>query len=372
MTDFCINGRFITQPVSGVQRVARQLCRALARSPAKDSFSLMIPSGAEAEADQIGLPFEIVSGLSDGLLGGVFWENVQLPEAVRNRYLVNLANRFPYGLRRGAVLMHDAHVFDLPSTYNPIFVSFYRRLYRSAVTHGLDLITVSEFSRARLSHALKADSKRWTVIRSGVDHILEAKADLSVLKKAGLLPRRYVLTVGARAKHKNFAALTSLASVLEKQGHVLAVVGDISPSVYANSPNKLGHGLKYLGRVDDDELRALFENARCFVFPSRYEGFGLPPLEAMALGCPVAVSDIAAHREACGNACVFFDSDDPQDLARQVLALSNDEVQVLRFADAGREVTRHLTWDRTAQEWIDFLSSVRGTSMVVPLGGHPS
>ena len=92
----------------------------------------------------------------------------------------------------------------------------------------------------------------------------------------------------------------------------------------------------------------------------------------MALGCPVAVSDIAAHREACGNACVFFDCDDPQDLAKQVLAMSKDEGQVLRFADAGREVTRHLTWDRSAQEWIDFLSSVRGTSMVIPLGGHHS
>ena len=124
MTDFCINGRFLTQPISGVQRVARQLCRALARSPAKDSFSLVIPPGAEAEADRIGLSFEIVGGASDTLLGGILWENRALAKAARGRYLINLTNRFPLALKRGAVLIHDAHVFDLPSTYKPVFGFF--------------------------------------------------------------------------------------------------------------------------------------------------------------------------------------------------------------------------------------------------------
>ena len=161
MTDFCINGRFLTQPISGVQRVARQLCRALARNPAKDSFSLVIPPGAEAEADRIGLSFEIAGGASDAPLDGVLWENRALAKAARGRYLINLTNRFPLALKRGAVLMHDAHVFDLPSTYTPVFGSFYRGLYRLAVTRNLDLITVSELSRARLSQALGVDSDRY-------------------------------------------------------------------------------------------------------------------------------------------------------------------------------------------------------------------
>ena len=368
MTDFCINGRFLTQPISGVQRVARQLCRALARSPAKDSFSLVIPPGAEAEADRIGLQFEIAGRASDTPLGGVLWENRALPKAVHGRYLINLTNRFPVVPQRGAVLMHDAHVFDLPSTYNRMFGSFYRSLYRLAVTRGLDLVTVSEFSRGRLSQALGVDPQRWTVIKSGVDHILEAKTDFSVLKRFGLLPKSYVLTVGARAQHKNLGALTSLARGLAAQGHVLVTVGDMSPAVYTGA--EIVEGLKYVGRLDDDGLRALFENARCFVFPSQYEGFGLPPLEAMALGCPVAASDIAPLREACGDACVFFDADDPEDIAKRVLALSNDKAQKLLLGDAGREVTRYLTWDRTAQVWLDFLSVASGTSKPLQSGGH--
>ena len=106
------------------------------------------------------------------------------------------------------------------------------------------------------------------------------------------------------------------------------------------------------------------------MFPSQYDGFGLPPLEAMALGCPVATSDIAPLREACGDACVFFDADDSEDIAKRVLALSNDKAQKLLLGDAGREVTRYLTWDRTAQVWLDFLSVASGTSKPLQSGGH--
>jgi len=261
------------------------------------------------------------------------------------------------------VLIHDAHVFDLPSTYKPAFGFFYRSLYRLAVTRGLDLVTVSEFSRARLSQALGIDSDRWTIIKSGIDHILEPEPDFSVLERFGLVPEGYVLSAGGSAQHKNLAALKLLGRGLAAQGHVLVAVGDISPAVYAGT--EMDEGLKYVGQMDDGELRALFENARCFVFPSLYEGFGLPPLEAMALRCPVATSDIAPLREACGEACIFFDPDDPEDIAERVLALSNDEAQRVHFGNAGREVTRHLTWDRSAQEWLDLLSVASKSSRVL-------
>ena len=363
MTDFCVNGRFLVQPISGVQRVARQLCRALARSPAKDSFSLMIPPSAEAEADQIGLPFEIAGGASDTSLAGILWENRALPKATRGRYLINLTNRFPLALKRGAVLIHDAHVFDLPSTYKPIFGSFYRNLYRWAITSGLDLVTVSKFSRARLSQALGVDSNRWTVIKSGIDHILEPEPDFSTLERFGLVPEGYVLTVGALSAHKNLAALKLLARGLTAQGLKLVAVGDVAPAVYARTD--LGEALKYVGQVSDGALRALMENARCFVFPSQYEGFGLPPLEAMALGCPVATSDIAPLREACGEACIFFDPNDPEEIAERVLALSNNEAQRVHLGNAGREVTRHLTWDHSAEKWLDLLSVASKSSKII-------
>jgi glycosyltransferase involved in cell wall biosynthesis len=328
----------------------------------------VIPPEAEAEADRIGLPFEITGGVSDTPLGGVFWENRALPKAARDRYLINLTNRFPLALKRGAVLIHDAHVFDLPSTYKPIFGSFYRSSYRLAVTRGLDLVTVSNFSRTRLSQALGVDSNKWTVIKSGIDHILEPKPDFSVLERLGLVREGYVLTVGALSGHKNLAALKLLARGLTAQGHELVAVGDVAPAVYAGAD--LGEGLKHVGQVSDGALRALMENARCFVFPSQYEGFGLPPLEAMALGCPVATSDIAPLREACGEACIFFDPNDPEDIAERVMALSNDEARRRLLGNAGREVTRNLTWDRSAQKWLDLLFVASKSSRVIRSNSH--
>ena len=264
--------------------------------------------------------------------------------------------------------MHDAHVFDLPSTYTPVFGFFYRGLYRWAVTRNLDLVTVSEFSRARLSQALGVDSDRWTIIKSGIDHILEPEPDFSVLQRFGLVPEGYLLTVGVFSGHKNLAALKLLARGLAGQGHELVAVGDMAPAVYAGAD--LGEGLKYVGRQGDDGLRALMENARCFVFPSQYEGFGLPPLEAMALGCPVATSDIAPLREACGEACIFFDPDDPEDIAERVMALSNNEVQRVQLGNAGREVTRNLTWDRSVQKWLDLLFVTSKSSRVLRSNSH--
>ena len=105
--------------------------------------------------------------------------------------------------------------------------------------------------------------------------------------------------------------------------------------------------------------------ARFFIYPSTYEGFGLPPLEAMALGCPVATSDIAPLREACGEACIFFDPNDPEEIAERVLALSNNEAQRVHLGNAGREATRHLTWDHSAEKWLDLLSVTSKPSKIL-------
>ena len=356
MTRFAINGRFLIQPLTGVQRVARELCRAFARTPAASSFSLLIPPGAEPDAERIGLPYETVGTSAESPLSGALWESWVLPRAAGRRYLLNLGNRAPILPHQGAMVIHDAHVFDLPGTYNPLFRLAYRLFYGQAVRNGLDLVTVSQFSRERLAMALGVDSGHWTVIPNGVDHIRESDADTSILHQSGLTTKNYVLTVGARAPHKNLAALAPLAEGLATRGQLLVMVGDTSPAVYSGV--ELPHGLKLLGRVGDAGLRALYENARCFVFASRYEGFGLPPLEAMALGCPTAASALPPLRELCGDACLFLDPDNPHEIAERVLTLSDDEAHRRRLSQAGPLATRSLTWDAAAQRWLEFLSRI--------------
>jgi glycosyltransferase involved in cell wall biosynthesis len=134
-------------------------------------------------------------------------------------------------------------------------------------------------------------------------------------------------------------------------------VGNVPPGVYA--PSSTPRGITLLGRVSDAALRALYENAGCFVFPSRYEGFGLPPLEGMSLGCPVAASDLPPLRESCGGAALFFDPDDPGDILASIRRLVEDPRRRRDRIRAGRERARELTWDRAAVRWLELLDSPR-------------
>lgn len=354
MTPFAINGRFLVQPLTGVQRVARELCRALARTPDASSFTLLIPPGAEPHAEELGLPFQTVGAPVRTSVEGAFWENRALPEATQGQYLLNLANRAPMTRHRGAVLIHDAHVFDLPGTYNAAFRHAYRIFYRRAVNIGLELVTVSEFSRDSLSSSLKVDPEHWTVIPNGVDHVLEVAADSEALSTFGLKAGRYVLTVGARAPHKNLVALEPLARELASRGLSLAMAGEADPGVYSHV--QAPDSLRVLGSVDDGALRALYENALCFVFPSIYEGFGLPPLEAMALGCPVASSDLPPIRDSCGETVRYFDPHSPQEITRRVMELIDDAPLRERLSMDGRQVALKLTWDAAAARWLDLLA----------------
>jgi glycosyltransferase involved in cell wall biosynthesis len=112
-----------------------------------------------------------------------------------------------------------------------------------------------------------------------VDHFMRELADASVLARHRLERGRFLLTVGSRAAHKNLGALGEAADFCAARGLTLAAVGAADPAVFRNAPGTPG-GVA-LGRVTDAELRALYESAAALVFPSRYEGFGLPPVEAM-------------------------------------------------------------------------------------------
>ena len=114
---------------------------------------------------------------------------------------------------------------------------------------------------------------------------------VAVLDRGGLVPGRYVLAVGTGAAHKNLAALGAAASMLHARGVRLAIAGRADPAVFRAAGGAEGVAL---GRVSDAELRALYENATALLFPSRYEGFGLPPVEAVACGCPVVAGRAGA------------------------------------------------------------------------------
>ena len=344
-----INGRFLVQPQSGVQRFALETTRALARRAQRLSQPppvVLAPPGrlaAASDADGTDL-------VRTGRRGGQAWEQLDLPGAVGGFTLVNLANTAPLRLRHQIVVIHDAGVFRRPEAYSRAFRTWYKLLQPLLVRRGATLVSVSEFSRQEVAACLRVDPARIGLVSEAGDHLTRLVPDRSILDRSGLQPGRFVLAVGNLAVHKNLPALGETARMLAGRGLVLAITGGLDRGVFGQAPAGLPEPAIHVGRVDDAALAALYEAAKCFVFPSTYEGFGIPALEAMGLGCPVVAADIPALREVCAEAAAYCDPYDPAAIARVVAHLVDDAAACAELRERGRARAAGFSWDRTADQ----------------------
>lgn len=321
MSGLAVNARFLAQDVTGVQRFCRETAAALA---ALRPVELLAPGGR---------------------IRGQVWEQLCLPRLVGGRVLLNLGNTAPLVLQRQVVVIHDAATFDVPESYSAGFGAWYRLLHRGLARRGVRVATVSEFSRAAIGRHLGLDPAAIAVLGEGAEHMRRVPADRGILARLGL-GRPYVLAVGSAAPHKNLAALSATAAMLDARGMELVLTGDLASAVFAGAA--LPQPARLMGRVEDAGLRALYEGAACLVFPSRHEGFGLPAVEAMGLGCPVVAARAGALPEVCGAAALYADPADPADIARAVAAVLDDAGLAARLAEAGRARAGGFTWAATA------------------------
>jgi glycosyltransferase involved in cell wall biosynthesis len=349
-----LNGKFTAQRMTGVQRVAAELVRAL-DAQVDGSWVLLCPAGADLpvlqriQVRQLGWP-----GLPLHL-----WEQCLLPWAARDGLLVNLAGAAPAYARRQACMLHDAAVFDHPESYTRLFGSWYRWLFRRLVQRAERLLTVSAFSRERLVAHLGADAARLCVVGNGCDHLLAVQADETILDRHGLRSRRYMLAVASDNRTKNLATLLrAYASLGCDPGFSLVVVGGRNGRVFTGSTVADPPGVLRTGPLQDAALKALYTHALALVFPSLYEGFGLPPLEAMACACPVAAARAAALPEVCGDAVLYFDPSSEFEIAAALVRLAQQPELRANLSDAGRLRAAQFRWRDSAAVMLAILRPV--------------
>jgi glycosyltransferase involved in cell wall biosynthesis len=345
-----INGRFLCQDVTGVQRVALELVSALDGLLATEdavrnaiSFVLLAPQRIAHPVRTRHIRFEQV-----GALSGHCWEQVDLLRHSRNGLLLSFGNTGPLLHDHHIVAIHDASVFAHPEAYSLLFRLWYRFLLKRLGAGCAAVLTPSAFSRKELSRCCRIRDSRIRTIPWGADHILRNASDSGTLVKHGLEGKRFILAVGAANPNKNVRGIAEASRLFADIDAEVVVAGGTDRRVFP-APGKDGAGnVRHIGHVNDRELRALYEHALCLVFPSFYEGFGFPPVEAMACGCPVIVSDRSSLPEVCGEAALYCDPDSPKDIARQIRRLASDNALRTGLIEKGFERSKLFRWEKAA------------------------
>jgi glycosyltransferase involved in cell wall biosynthesis len=347
-----INGRFLTQRQTGVQRMALETVRAMdgllgSEADGDLQVTLVAPAGATVPA------FERIAVRRGGLFsGGYAWEQLDLPRLTRGGVLLNLCNLGPVTKHRQVVVVHDATPRVMPQAFSRGFRLTYRVLVPLLGRVAARLVTISEFSRREIAEWYGIPADRLAICAEGGEHILRVPADLGVMRKNGLEGKRFFLAVGVGSRNKNTELV---AKAFERAGVAdvhLVMTGAREQRVHREAGDRsfASDVVHYVGHVSDAELRALYEHALALVYPSRYEGFGLPPLEAMTCGCPVVISDQPALIEIAGksDAALVTGMDDVEGLAGLLGRLAADADLRRHLSERGRAHAARFTWRSTA------------------------
>jgi glycosyltransferase involved in cell wall biosynthesis len=344
-----INGRFLTQPATGVQRYALELLRAwdvmLEHGEIDPTYYKLIcvtPHLRKLVEEFSHIPIQQV-----GYLHGNLWEQIELPWHTRGEFLFNPCNIGPIFKLNQAVTIHDASVFTVPQSYSFFFKMKYRVIQSILAQTTKVVFTVSEHSKMELQKYCRVPLNKLFVIYEGCDHINRFQSDSSILRLNNIGDKPFILAVGSDAIHKNFSILEEVSAILGSGLDVIIAGGEFT-SWFKAAANNTKVGIKRLGYINDGELKALYQNAAVFIFPSIYEGFGLPPLEAMTCGCPVICSQIPSLVEICGEAAIYFNPCHPGDLAEKIIRIINDKSLQEQLRRYGILQTSKFTWARTA------------------------
>jgi glycosyltransferase involved in cell wall biosynthesis len=343
-----LNGRFLAAPATGVQRVAEELIKQLdilldeKRSGAR--WTLFVPSNAKRHLDLKNIAVRRGKGL-----GGPLWEQFELPRLARGQLLVSLCNQAPLLQKGGLLMIHDAQAFISPESYSPLFRLWYRFSVPRMAAAAECVLTVSNYSRDRLIEYNIAPPSKTQVVYNGIDHVSSIEADNNALGKFGLLPRGYVVALSNTQKHKNISLLFGVFRQPDKRHLKLVLVGSAGKEEFERKGLQPPENVLFCGNVSDAALRALYENALCLAFPSTTEGFGLPPLEAMLLGCPAIVASCGALPEVCGDAVFYADPKVPGEWSDAIDLLEQDPATRASLIDRGRRRASIFKWSASAR-----------------------
>jgi glycosyltransferase involved in cell wall biosynthesis len=336
-----VNSRFLTKEVTGIVRYASELTPHL-----KDICGEIIfvtPGGIVQKELSLKL-----GAVEFGKFSGYMWEQFELPwflKQLGEPLLLNLSNTGPFFYKNQVTVIHDIAFIKNPDWYSRRAAILFKIIISRAAKISKQIITLSEFTKSEIIRYLKIPGEKIKVIHAAVPDKIINLSKNNYNDYTG----DYILTVSSLQPRKNISLLINCFNKLGQKDLKLIIAGSGNRKIFSN-PRLKGSSnpdIIFTGYVSDEELTGLYKNAKLFVYPSLYEGFGFPPLEALSCGCPALISNTSSLPEICGTAADYFDPYDEKSLTD---ALQKNLLQVTK--------TRHklncsaipsYSWELTAQ-----------------------
>ena len=301
-------------------------------------------------------------------INGHLWEQTVLPLLVGKRVLWSPATTGPLVARRQVVTIHDMVPFDHPEWLNSRFADWYRFLTPRLVRRVQSILVVSEFTKRRLIHHCPAAEPKINVVLLAADARfapLDSASILAAHKALSIPSPHYLLALGSLEPRKNLGRLLLAWAQTEAkipQDVWLVIAGGKGKKLTFGdmSFEKLPPRVHLTGRVADNLLPALYSGALGSVYVSLYEGFGLPPLEAMACGTPVLTSNVASLPEVVGDAAITVDPLNVDAIGDAIFRIVEDSTLRATLRSAGLAQAGRFNWDETARATWKVLHEAEG------------
>lgn len=353
---FAINGRFLCQPVTGVQRVAREVVREIDRLMVEGFLDarvdLFCPEGSQMQ----GLSLEAIAVHPVGPFQGALWEQFTLPRQTGRAPLLCLGNTAPVpSLLRGepvGVMIHDLSYLDFGRAYRLSYRLAHRLMLPLLLRRAQRVFVVSQTEELQLRRLAPGIEDRLVIAPNGArfGEVRSVPTTMELPFGAG-----YGLYVGAFSHRKNFDRVVEVAVRLAREEGRPFVFAGSSPDILRQPrisvPEDVRHLVHFAGQIDEvDRLAALYKGAAYLLFPSLYEASPLPPLEAASFGCPVVASNIASIWERCGAGVEYCDPLRPETIVAAIRRVLAGGPGVRDQVEINRTKAQAASWRRQAMQ----------------------
>lgn len=348
MKRYCINGAFLSEKKTGIHRFAEEIIKALDSLVEDDlDIVLVVPKHTL-------IPFSLknIRILEFGFLKGIPWEQTffALYALIHRRIPINLCNVTPLLVPRGYSVIHDISYKVNPQYFSHWYGLLSRKWhclnYWFIVHFARHIFTVSNFSKKEIKKTYNIPSQKITVIYNGWQHIQNIiPSSDDVLNKLGLTKKRYFLSLSTIAPNKNLKWVLKAAQ--NNPEEIFVIAGSLNPSRFGIDLDITNlKNVKFIGYISDEDFVLLAKNCKAFLFPSFYEGFGIPPLEAMSVGAPIIVSDIPVLKEIFEESAHYIDPknyyEDLRNFSKSLIKNKSDILSKYNWNDSAKSVLKCL------------------------------